>query len=51
MEKKQKFTTTLKSLKELKELNQKLADKYGCKISIGFGGKETVLADGRKKKQ
>lgn len=30
------------------EINKKLAKKYGAKVSIGYAGKEVVLADERK---
>lgn len=34
-----------KAMGDLLDTNQKLADKYGAKISISFEGKETVIAE------
>ena len=43
--------TLKKALDNLISINQRLAEKYKCKVSISAPGeKEVVLADGREEK-
>jgi exosome complex RNA-binding protein Rrp4 len=40
----------MQSINKFQSTQQNIAKKYQCKISIGYEGKEVVIADERKNK-